>query len=189
MQDCYSVIGTPRIQPLVVLPQNCYWGGNHARDKPSVEQRVQSRQERQQLDHDQHARSRVFKCGDLVFVENHRRGGDKWLAGKIVEVTGPVSFRVQLADGSVSRCHQDQLRTRVNQSAAASASTESAESGSDDFPEVTTPPSFIPPTKIAQQSESESTPDTATASTVESTVTTERRYPARDRQPPDYFRN
>ena len=33
----------------------------------------------------------------------------KWLPGSITQVTGPVSFLVQLVDGRVVRRHQDQI--------------------------------------------------------------------------------
>ena len=80
--------------------------------RPNVEQRVQGRQEHQQSDHDKRARQRLFSQGERVFVENHRGGGDKWLSGEIVEVTGPVSFRIWMADGAVIRAHHDHLRKR-----------------------------------------------------------------------------
>ena len=35
--------------------------------------------------------------------------GERWLKGKIVEVTGPVFYRVQIDEGSIRRCHQDQI--------------------------------------------------------------------------------
>ena len=33
-----------------------------------------------------------------------------WKVGKIKDKTGPYSFRVELANGQVVRCHVDQLR-------------------------------------------------------------------------------
>ena len=35
--------------------------------------------------------------------------GERWLKGKIVEVTGPVIYRVQIDGGSIHCCHQDQI--------------------------------------------------------------------------------
>ena len=51
----------------------------------------------------------VFQVGDKVYVKNHRPG-PVWLPGRIVEATGPLSFRVQLEDERVWRCRQDHLR-------------------------------------------------------------------------------
>ena len=39
--------------------------------------------------------------------------GPKWLPCKIVDVTGPVSFRVLLENGRNKQCHQDQLHARL----------------------------------------------------------------------------
>ena len=47
-----------------------------------------------------------------VFVKNQRPGGNPWLPGEIIEITGPVSYRVQLSDGTARQTHQDYLRKR-----------------------------------------------------------------------------
>ena len=46
-----------------------------------------------------------------MFVKNFGQG-DKWLPGKILSRSGPVSFVVELVDGRRKRCHQDHLRVR-----------------------------------------------------------------------------
>ena len=79
--------------------------------KPHTAERVENKQLQQKAKHDATAKSRVFQVGDLVFVKNYG-SGQRWLSGRIVTCTGPVSFRVQLDDGRVRRCHQDQLRSR-----------------------------------------------------------------------------
>ena len=66
----------------------------------------------QKARHDVRAKPRTFNEGDIVFAKNYG-SGDRWLSGKIVKVTGPVSFRVKLDDGRVHRYHQDQLRHQV----------------------------------------------------------------------------
>ena len=83
--------------------------------RPSLEKRVQEKQLRQKQYHDMHARSREFTPGDDIYLRN-RRPGQKWLAGTILKSTGPVSYSVQLKDGRVIRCHQDQLRLRYSNS-------------------------------------------------------------------------
>ena len=46
-----------------------------------------------------------------MFVRNYHRG-NKWIPGVIQQKTGPVSYRVKLANGNIRRCHQDQIRKR-----------------------------------------------------------------------------
>lgn len=52
-----------------------------------------------------------FKKGDLVYARNYA-GNPLWLPGKVVEVTGLCSYRVELEDGRMWRHHIDQLRGR-----------------------------------------------------------------------------
>ena len=80
--------------------------------KPNLTARVEDKQQQQKTSHDASAKMRVFQVGDEVYVKNHRPG-PVWLPGEIVEATGPLSFRVQLEDERVWRCHQDHLRHRV----------------------------------------------------------------------------
>ena len=42
----------------------------------------------------------------------NRSSGDRWLAGTVTTVSGPVSYNVRLSDGRVWQCQQDQLRKR-----------------------------------------------------------------------------
>lgn len=45
-------------------------------------------------------RIRTFKEGDWVYAQNY--GGDPWwLPGRVIEVTGPCSYRVELDDGRI----------------------------------------------------------------------------------------
>ena len=80
--------------------------------QPNMHTKVQSRQERQKFDHDQHSRSREFKCGDLVHVRNFSQG-PRWIPGVVVQIRGPVSYTVELANGELKRTHVDHLRLRV----------------------------------------------------------------------------
>jgi len=50
--------------------------------------------------------------GDSVFTRNFSKG-DKWLPGRIVERTRPVSFKVELeSEGLIWRRHQDLIQKR-----------------------------------------------------------------------------
>ena len=82
--------------------------------KPNLEQKVAEKQRRQQFDHDKHSRMRQFSDGDKVFVKNQGRG-ETWLPGRIIESSGPVSFKVQLQDGRTISRHQDHLRKRFTE--------------------------------------------------------------------------
>ena len=83
-----------------------------SRLKPNLAARVEGKQQQQKASHDISAKMCVFQVGDKVYVKNHRPG-PSWLPGIIVESTGSLSFRVQLEDERIWRCHQDQLRHRV----------------------------------------------------------------------------
>ena len=80
--------------------------------QPDLHARVQGRQGQQKSDHDRHARSREFKCGDLVHVRNFSQG-PMWIPGVVIQVRGPVSYTVELANGEQKRRHVDHLRPRV----------------------------------------------------------------------------
>ena len=79
---------------------------------PLISERVESRQQRQKQQHDANSRDRCFMEGDTVFVKNFQ-AGDKWLPEIISKRTGPVSFEVQLSNGCIRQCHQDQLQRRT----------------------------------------------------------------------------
>ena len=72
--------------------------------KPSIREHVLRKQKQY---HDTHAREQTFEVGQRVFVLNPR-GNPKWLRGKIIEKTGPVSFKVEV-EGRTWRCHVNQL--------------------------------------------------------------------------------
>ena len=79
--------------------------------KPNTAERVKQRQLIQKAGHDVKTKTRVFHKADTVFAKNFG-SGRRWLPGKMIEVTGPVSFRVKLSDGRQHRYHQGQLRHR-----------------------------------------------------------------------------
>lgn len=54
---------------------------------------------------------RLFSEHDLVYIRNYSTG-PKWLAAKIIEVTGPVSYICETTDCCVYRRHVDQIRGR-----------------------------------------------------------------------------
>jgi len=50
---------------------------------------------------------RTFSVGDSVMARNYSRG-DKWIAGIVEQVTGPVSYKIRIP-GGILRRHVDQL--------------------------------------------------------------------------------
>jgi len=78
--------------------------------KPNLAQRVEKKQFQQKRNYDRCARQRTFKEGEKVYAKNFRPFGQRWLPGKIIKRTGPVSVRVELTSGQVVRRHYDQIR-------------------------------------------------------------------------------
>ena len=160
--------------------------------KPNTAERVEEKQEKQKARHDQRAKSRTFRDGDLVFVKNFGVG-DRWLPGRIVDVSGPVSFHVQLEDGRRKRCHQDHLRLR----AAVDRSSETPEGLMDaSFPVGDSPSSEESVSEPSSSRDTEPTesqqpaapppstpPPVGSTPRVPPTETVARHYPRRQRKP------
>ena len=83
--------------------------------RPNVMARVQSKQDRQKLAYDQHAKRRSFSPDDSVLVRNFA-SGPKWLPGTITETQGPLIFIVRLQDGHTVRRHIDHIRAYFGES-------------------------------------------------------------------------
>ena len=79
---------------------------------PTVSQKVESKQLKQKKEHDATKPVRTFSIGDLVYVEDFTASPQKWIPGKIVEVTGPLSYCIELLDGSTVRRHVDNVIQR-----------------------------------------------------------------------------
>ncbi|XP_059047761.1 uncharacterized protein K02A2.6-like [Achroia grisella] len=52
---------------------------------------------------------RPCKVGETILTRDYSKKGDKWMEGQISAVTGPVSYKVKLCDGTEWRRHQDQI--------------------------------------------------------------------------------
>ena len=79
---------------------------------PDVAERVGTRQLKQKLTHDNGNPVRNLNIGDKVYVRNLPNSDPKWLAGTVTKVTGPLSYHVELLDGTIVRKHVDHLRSR-----------------------------------------------------------------------------
>ena len=126
---------------------------------PNLTKRVGDVQRKKKQHHDQHAAFKTFTPGDKVFARNYN-DSEMWLPGEIVEVTGPVSYKVRIdEDGRIFRQHQDQLRKGcvVNEQMVTSEPELSTPddcifpstvvSNTDNHDSVTVPTSNVPPVR------------------------------------------
>ena len=77
--------------------------------KPDLNRKIEQRQTEQKTYHDEHSRLSHFNIGDLIYARNVGQG-NKWIPGHITEVTGPMSFRIELSDGQIISQHQDHVQ-------------------------------------------------------------------------------
>ena len=139
--------------------------------KPDLSRRVQKEQEHQKISHDRRS-VKAFDVGDLVYARNYG-SGSKWLPAMVTEVTGPVSYKVEILENQAMwRRHKDQLRKcHCNPDTQVSVAPESDHV---DFP---SPLTNQPPDDSTSQ-------ETATATSNGSQL---RHYPRRFRKPPDRY--
>ena len=130
---------------------------------PSIASRVEKAQGRMVQQHDKHTRSRALAEDDTVLARNYS-GLPKWLPGTIIEETGPVSTKVQLDDGAIVRRHHDQPIPRQ-------------ETPQLNEEQITPEPDGVPEATETASAQVECTPGRPG----------ERRYPTRQRRPPDRF--
>ena len=82
--------------------------------KPDLSRTVRARQEHQKKTHDAHARPRDLAIGATVYAKNFGQG-PPWLPGVIKDLTGPVSYTIEVEDGRIFWRHVDHVRVRVAQ--------------------------------------------------------------------------
>ncbi|XP_054866909.1 uncharacterized protein K02A2.6 [Amphiprion ocellaris] len=155
----------------------------------AVKDTVHGQQQKQIKRREQHANDRVFTAGGSVLVRNYR-GEPKWVPATVIAQTGPVSYTVQTTD-SVWRRHVDQQLHTPSVPAELSRGESSDPSPSVHPPALVRNPATAE-TKIPaadMPAEGTETPPCASAPVTSSplqntTVPTDRRYPARERRPP-----
>ena len=79
---------------------------------PDLSQRVEKHQSRQAEQHDNAKPLRSFKVDDPVYVKDFSTPNNAWIPGKVVKVTGPLSYHVEVQPGKVVRRHVDAVRKR-----------------------------------------------------------------------------
>ena len=151
--------------------------------RPDVAAKVHAAQSRQKIQHDQHSRMRQVEVGDSVSVQNYSRG-PMWIPGTIIQETGPVSARIELEDGTVVRRHHDQLVARPTGSFSPGVTlpitSPLQQEGVD--PEI-----IMPDVNDPEVAHGDREPPSATMVRDSGPTTPVRRYPARNRNPPQRF--
>lgn len=79
--------------------------------KPSVSGKVEWKQTK--ISAKQSRQCRDFVKDDYVYVKNFSTG-PKWLPGRIVNVTGPLSYVIELDNGRFTRRHVDHIRKKLD---------------------------------------------------------------------------
>ena len=69
---------------------------------PALQGRVKQKQSNMKKYHDGKTPLRLLSQGDGVSAKNFA-AGPKWLSGKVVKITGPLSYEVELTDGRIIR--------------------------------------------------------------------------------------
>ena len=149
--------------------------------RPNLGGTVCAAQAKQKQYHDEQSKLRDFRPGDQVWVRDFRNNSPKWISGVVLQSVGPVSYMIQLADGTLWKRHVDHIRQRVtkpDQDTPANSSIEE-DNATDSSPFITYP--LTSPTQAnVEQSDTDQTVPT-------SQVSVPRRNPPRNRQPPKRF--
>ncbi|XP_075722156.1 uncharacterized protein LOC142765298 [Rhipicephalus microplus] len=146
--------------------------------KPAVGERVAYNQFRQTVN--RQCRVRDVSVGDHVLARNYR-GQPKWVPAVVMAQSGPVSFRVRASTSSGCfewRRHKNQLL----QGTAGLAEDVAQDDGYSVWPQSDTEPEPAPSLPAARVS-----PSPPTLLTDTSRGDLDRRYPLRNRRPPDWF--
>ena len=124
-----------------------------------------------------------MKLADAVSVRNYSRRS-KWVPGTIIQETGFLSARVELEDGMVVRRHHDQLIFCTTEPLCPSPTAQRAGHSNEGsvVPEVAVP-GVNSPEGTCGELEPPTTPEDP--SFVPATPV--RRYPVRDRRPPQRY--
>lgn len=122
-----------------------------------------------------------FHSGQLVWVRNHSSiNRMKWKSGIILRNRGSMVYEVRLADETVMKCHQNQLRSRQSTQHSSSeleslpdlhCEQQEREENTDSSTRISTPPRTMSPPKSPMPNQHQTTP----------------RCSRRQRRPPDRY--
>ena len=141
--------------------------------RPNLDNAVCEAQAKQKQYHDEHSRPRDFLPGDNVWTRDFRDNATKWISGVVLQSVGPLSYMIQLDDGTLWKWHVNHIRQRVVKPPTSSSTSDSTET--DTSPFITYPLQ----SRNVKRSNTEQSPP--------SSVTIPRRNPPRDRRPPKRF--
>eukprot|EP00079_Xenopus_tropicalis_P032197 XP_017945968.1 PREDICTED: uncharacterized protein LOC108645361 [Xenopus tropicalis] len=153
---------------------------------PDLASDLQNKQEDQFHKNAQTSTVRMFEAGNSVYARNYAMG-PKWIPAVIVEATGPVSYKVKIADGRVIRRHVDQLRSRLGDNACPNTEGNHGQSGlQNDLTPLAFPEEEIP---AAEQTEDvpERVPDNTEANLQGEVISVPLERPRRAIQKPRYL--
>ena len=108
-------------------------------------------QAKQKQHHDEQSRSRDFGPDDQVLTRDFRNNSPKWISGVVLQSVGPVSYMIQLPDGTLWKQHVDYIRQRVtkpDQDTPESSSTE--DNATESSPFITYPLQLPTPANVEQ---------------------------------------
>eukprot|EP00731_Ephydatia_muelleri_P006940 Em0003g1188a len=80
---------------------------------PDLAQKVLSNQLQQKRTHDNSKQARSFKVGEEVYVRSFNNI-NHWIPGSILATTGPLSYKISLANGVVIKRHVDHVKARYS---------------------------------------------------------------------------
>ena len=169
--------------------------------RPDLHNTVYERQQRQKETRDSRASDRELSVGDVVYARGYGQGQSKWIPARIVQRTGPVSFKVELEGGNIWCRHQNQLCKRFDittettyRGTANETTTDSTEQQPPRVPPRDSPePSPQAPkqaaittgSKTSCNHKSSSSPTTGFSFQFTRFSRGSPSYPTRDRQPPE----
>ena len=136
------------------------------------------------------SKPRNFAVGDSVLIRNYR-GGSKWLPATVFSKSGPLSYTVELTNGSTVRRHIEQIIANNGGSVMPSSVSSSFNGNVPLLPDYSVSHDSGVRSESSDNNSSESLGsaqnvpivDKTSDSVVEIPSVPERRYPLRDRKP------
>ena len=78
-----------------------------------ISERVEHKQQVQGATRNINKLLRQFKIGDTVFAEDFTSSKQKWIEGTITDITGLLSYKIKLTDGTEVRRYVDSIKQRL----------------------------------------------------------------------------
>ena len=149
--------------------------------RPNLDMTVCATQAKQKQHHDKQSKSRDFLPGDNVWIRDFRNNATKWISGVVLQSRGPLSYMIELDDGTLLRRYVDHIQQQAVKPDS-DTPTSSSTSNATDNTTNTSPFITYPLQSSVGQSDNEQT-----ASVTSPQVTVSRRNPPQDRRPPKPF--